>query len=561
MAMMDKAGVVAALEEMALLLELADANVFKVRAFQNGARALEGLQAPIDEALADGSLKAVKGIGQGLLADIKALVETGRLGALDELRAATPPGLIEMFEIPGLGPKKVKAIHAGLGIASVGELEYAVLENRLVDLAGFGAKTQAKIGQAIEAWKRHRGKRLLSDVLPAAEALVAALAGKPGVVAAALAGGLRRRAETARDIDLVIGTEDAAGARSALAALPGVEAEGETLRVAGGLPLDAAYVAPAGFGAALLVGTGSEGWVAAVIDHAAARGLRLDGTGLWRGDERLPTPDEAAVFTALGLPAMPPELRESAAPTVPAGALVAKDDLQGVFHVHTNYSDGTATVRDMALAAKALGWRYIGISDHSEAAFYARGLTRARIEEQRREIDALNAELEGITILQGIEADILADGALDYDDETLAGLDFVIGSVHSRFGQDREAMTNRLVKALGHPRLTMLGHMSGRLLLSRDPYDFDLDAVLEAAARHGKAIELNANPHRLDIDWRYLARARDMGIAIAINPDAHSPEGLADVRWGVEMARKGGLTAADVLNTAPLAAVRDRLKA
>lgn len=557
---MDRAGVIAALEEMALLLELADANVFKVRAFQNGARALEGLGVPIDDALADGTLKATKGIGAGLLADIRALVETGHLAALDQLRQATPPGLIEMFEIPGLGPKKVKAIHAGLGIASVGELEYAVLENRLVDLPGFGAKTQEKIGKAIEAWKRNRGKRLLSDVLPVAEDLVAALAGTPGVLASALAGGLRRRAETARDVDLVIATDDAQAARAALAALPGVEAAGDLLKLAGALPLDVAFVEPAAFGAALLVGTGDQAWVAGAIARAGERGLRLDATGLWRGAERLPTPDEAAVFTALGLPPTPPELREAGAPAVPSVALVASEDLQGAFHVHTTYSDGTASVRDMALAARALGWRYIGISDHSEAAFYAHGLTRARIEEQRREIEALNAELEGITILHGIEADILADGALDYDDETLAGLDFVIGSIHSRFSQDREAMTNRLVTALANPRLTMLGHMSGRLLLSRDPYDFDLEAVLAAAARHGKAIELNANPHRLDIDWRHLARARDLGIAIAINPDAHSPAGLGDVRWGVEMARKGGLTAADVLNTAPLAAVRVRLE-
>jgi DNA polymerase (family 10) len=558
---MDKAAVVEALEELALLLELADANPFKVRAFTNGARALEGLPGPVDEALRDGTLKATKGIGAGLLGDIKALVETGRLPALEELRAATPAGLVEMMGIPGLGPKKVKAIHAGLGIASVGELEYAVLENRLVDLPGFGAKTQAKVGDAIAAWKRHRGKRLLSDVLPAAEALVAHLATAPGIAAAALAGGLRRRAETVRDVDLVIAAADAAAAEAAVAAAPGVERTDAGLKLTGLLPLDVAVVAPDAFGAALLVGTGGPAYVDAAIAAAAGKGLRLDATGLWRGTEQVAAVDEAAAYAAIGLPAVAPELREDAAPRVPAAPLITATDLQGVFHVHTTYSDGTATIRDMALAAKALGWRYVGISDHSEAAFYAKGLTRARIAEQRREIDALNAELEGITVLHGIEADILADGSLDYDDETLASLDFVIGSVHSRFGQDREAMTARLVKALSHPRLTMLGHMSGRLLLSRDPYDFDLEAVFQAAAAHGKAIELNANPHRLDVDWRHLRRARELGIAIAINPDAHSPEGLAHVRWGVDMARKAGLTADDVFNTGPLEAVRPRLAA
>jgi DNA polymerase (family 10) len=240
--------------------------------------------------------------------------------------------------------------------------------------------------------------------------------------------------------------------------------------------------------------------------------------------------------------------------------LVTPRDLQGVFHVHTHFSDGEATVKDMALKAMALGYRYIGISDHSETSVWAHGLNRDRIREQQAEIARLNEELDGITILSGIEADILDDGRLDYDDETLASFDFVIGSVHQRFSQDKETMTARLVKALSHPHLTMLGHMTGRLLLSRDPYDFDLEAVLAAAAKHGKIIELNANPHRLDMDWRDLRRARELGIPISINPDAHSPSGLEHTRYGVDMARKGGLRAEDVFNAQPLEKVLAFLK-
>ncbi|MNX98445.1 DNA polymerase/3'-5' exonuclease PolX [compost metagenome] len=261
---------------------------------------------------------------------------------------------------------------------------------------------------------------------------------------------------------------------------------------------------------------------------------------------------------------MPPELREglneiTLAQAGPLPELVTLDDLHGVFHVHTTYSDGGASVEAMARAAQALGYRYLGISDHSEAAVYAQGLTRDRIREQHAEIDRVNAELSGITLLKGIEADILADGSLDYDDETLASFDFVIASVHSRFGLDEAAMTARLVKALSNPHVTMLGHMTGRLLLGREPYALDLEQVFKAAAEHGVVIELNANPHRLDIDWRHLRRALELGVTIAINPDAHSIDGLQDTRFGVGIARKGGVQPAQVLNCLTLEALRDRL--
>lgn len=551
--MLNRASVVEALEEIGLLLELAGENPFKVRAYTNGARVLEGLSDPLDQMLASGELKKVKGIGAGLLADITALLQTGSSPTLVALEAAIPPGLRELGEIPGLGPKKLQAVREGLGINSVGELEYAIGENRLIDLPGFGAKTQAKLGESVAAWKRNRGKRLLSDVLEPAEALAAFVAKSPGVAQAALAGDLRRRTEIVDAVVLVVAATSA-DALAAVAAAPGVEITADGPRFAGALPVRVVSCTASGFGAALALATGDAAFVQGLVAAAKAGGFTLDGDGLRLVDKLIMTPDEATLFATLAVPDVTPELRDVDAPAANAGlTLIREQDLQGAFHVHTTYSDGSATIRDMALAARKLGWSYIGISDHSEAAFYAKGLSRQRIAEQKAEIAALNAELAGaITILHGVEADILQDGRLDYDDETLAGLDFVIGSVHSRFGQDREAMTSRLVRALENPRLTMLGHMTGRLLLSREPYDFDLDLVLATAAKHGKAIELNANPHRLDMDWRVLHRARKLGIAIAVNPDAHSPDGLADVRWGIEMARKGGLTADDVMNTLPL---------
>jgi DNA polymerase (family 10) len=536
---MELGSIVAVLEEQALLLDLAGENVFKVRAYSNGARALEAYEGAWPPP--EGALKQVKGIGAGLQADIKELLATGSLAAHQQLLAATPGGLLEMMAIPGLGPKKVKAIHEGLGITTVGELEYACLENRLVDLPGFGEKTQAKVLASIERWKLNRGKRLYADVVTAAEELLAVVRKLPGVQRAALAGALRRRCEIVEDIVLVAASTDMRATLQAFHAQEKGQAAGSASETAAsinhpiGLPATLHVAPPAAFGTELLRRTGSDAFVAGL-------GALKDAA------------DEAE------LTAVPPELREGPWKAGALPTLVEDRDLQGVFHVHTRYSDGEATVKDMALKARQLGYRYLGISDHSEQAFYARGLKRDQILAQRAEIAALNDELEDITLLSGIEADILADGQLDYDDEVLAGFDFVIGSVHSRFGQDREAMTNRLVRALEHPRLTMLGHMTGRLLLSRDAYDFDLDAVLAAAAKHGKVIELNANPHRLDIDWRDLGKARALGIPISINPDAHSPAGLEHTRFGVAVARKGGLGPDDVFNARPLDAVKAFLK-
>ncbi|MDB5101529.1 MAG: hypothetical protein JWM80_5950, partial [Cyanobacteria bacterium RYN_339] len=450
---MDRTAVVAVLEEQALLLDLAGENMFKVRAYANGARALEGYEGPWPPEAKD--LKAVKGIGAGLQSDVQELLRDGKLAAYETLKANTPAGLLDMLEIPGLGAKKVKAIHDGLAITTVGELEYACLENRLVDLPGFGEKTQAKVLVSIERWKRNRGKRLYADVVTQAEELLAVVEQLPGVQRAAIAGAMRRKCEVVDEVVFVAATTDAAATLKAFHAQEKGLTAGSASETAAsinlplGLPATLYVTTSAGFGLELLRRTGSDAFVASLGALAEAA-------------------DESQ------LTGVPPELREGPAPSGALPTLVEDRDLLGVFHVHTRYSDGEATVRDMALKARQLGYSYLGISDHSEAAFYARGLKRDALMEQRKEIEALNAELDGMTVLAGIEADILVDGSLDYDDETLARFDFVIGSVHSRFGQDLDTMTRRLVRALEHPHLTMLGHMTGRLLLSREAYDFDL---------------------------------------------------------------------------------------
>lgn len=560
---MSKSQIVATLEQIALLMELAGENPFKSRAFTNGARTLEQQAEDPATLVSTGNLLTVKGIGKGLADAITEMVTTGRSAVYDALRADIPAGLVEMLGIPGLGPKKIRAIHAELGLASVGELEYACNENRLVGLKGFGAKTQEKILKGIDLFKRSRGRHLFADVVATAESLLAQVRRLPGVDRAELAGSIRRRAETIKDVDILVATEVPETVMAAFLALPDIEsvtAQGPTktsIRLADGLAVDVRAVQHAAFPYAWQYFTGSQAHNTALRARAKERGWKLNEYGLFDGETLIPCADETAIYAALGLQAIPPELREDwgelmLAERGPLPDLVTLADIQGTFHAHTVASDGAGTLAEMAAGAQALGLRYLGISDHSQSAVYAQGLKPDGLLEQFAAIDALNAAGGGCRVLKGIESDILADGSLDYDDAVLARFDFVIASVHSRFNMDGDAMTRRLVTAIRHPRTTMLGHMTGRLLLARDPYDLDVETILQTAAECGVIIELNANPHRLDIDWRWLRRARELGVLISINPDAHSVAGLADLAYGINVARKGGLTAIDVFNTRPL---------
>lgn len=566
---MDKSGVVAVLREIAILLEIAGENVFKCRAYENAARALEGESASLDELIASGKLGSIKGIGKELTLKITELAQTGKLAYYDELRARVPPGLLELIRVPGLGPKKAKLLFEELGIASLGELEYACNENRLVGVKGLGAKSQAKILEGVAFVRSSAGRFHHARVLPHAEALLAHVLAGPGVLRADIAGSIRRGRETVKDLDIVAAADDAAPLMKWFLAAPGVESvigSGPTkssVRLASGLQADLRVVTDAQYPYALHHFTGSKEHNSALRALAKERGLKLNEYGLWRGATLVPCADEADLFAALGLAYIPPELREDTGELEAAArgelpTLIERSDIVGAVHVHSVYSDGADTIAALRRACAERGLRYLVICDHSKSAAYAGGLSLERVAEQHREIDQLNREDHPVRVLKGIEADILGDGEVDYDDDVLARFDLVIASVHSRFNLDLETMTARVCRALAHPRVHMLGHPSGRLLLSRDAYPLDIERVLQTAKQYGKGVELNAHPYRLDLDWRACKRARELGVPISVNPDAHAAAGLDDIAHGVTAARRGWLERRDVANTLPWEKFRAR---
>lgn len=556
----DKHQVLATLEEIGLLLELLGENPFKSRAYSNAARALERDERDLAELVETGALTKVKGVGKGVAEKVVALVREGSLPYHQDLRAKVPEGIFEVLKVKGLGPKKVRKLWDELGIESLAELEYACTENRLVTLDGFGPKSQAKVLDGVAFLKSTRGRRRLADVLGRARELAVALGVLDGVEVSELAGALRRRCPVVEGIEVVLGAAEPEAVRASLAGVEGVAevvdlATGQVeLALTGGLKARVVLARTDRFGAALALATGAAGHRAALVAHAREAGFTLDGEGLGRDGGTVATADEGALFEALGLAPIPPELREGGDEVAQAAAgelpaLVRAEDLQGALHLHTTRSDGAHDLREMALAARDLGYAYLGVSEHSATAVYAGGLSDDELAAQRAEVDALNAEDLGIRVLQGIESDILPDGSLDYPDEVLADLDFVIGSVHSSFGMPEAEMTARLTRAMENPHLDMLGHPTGRILLGREGYALDMDAVLDKAAETGVVMEINANPARLDLDWEVLPGARARGVKVAVNPDAHSTRGLEDAAWGIDTARKGGLTAADVVNT------------
>ncbi|TAL10067.1 MAG: DNA polymerase/3'-5' exonuclease PolX [Nitrospirae bacterium] len=558
---MTKREIAAVLEEMAFLLELKGENPFKVKAYSAGARVIESLPEEPSVLVQKGILRNVKGIGEGLAGVVTELVTAGRSTAHQEMKASFPAGVMEMAGVPGLGPKKIKALYENLGVGSVGELEYACIENRLVGLPGFGQKTQEKILAGIRRFKRHQGFHLFANVVGEADCILEAVRKAPGVLCADLAGEIRRRLEVIQRIALVVAGPQPQALAEALQSIPDVtqverhpETHTITARSPQGLPVSITLSDSAGYGWELLSATGSVEHVEAVKQSLTAH------RGSQKGES------EELIYAAAGLSYVPPELREGHGEIAQAAhgrlpVLIEAGQVQGIFHNHTVWSDGSATLEQMVGAARSLGYRYIGISDHSQAAFYANGLKEDRVKAQHAEIDIVQKKFPDVRIFKGIEADILADGAMDYPDAVLATFDFVIASVHSRFNLSEEDQTNRICRALANPYVTMLGHATGRLLLSRDAYRVDMKKVLDAAAAHNKIVEINANPHRLDLDWRLCGYAKERGVQFSINPDAHSTEGLADVPFGVNVARKGGVTAADVVNTLPVEVVASRLQA
>ena len=562
-----KKDIIRILEEIGVYLEIKGESPFKVIAYSNAARRLETLEEDLEELVRRGGLTSIKGIGDALSKKITELVTTGRLEYYDELKASIPPGHLEMLRIPGLGPKKIRALHEKLAIETLGELEYACMENRLVDLPGFGEKTQQKILTGIEHLKRYKGRHLYSEALILAEELLGMLRGAPGVLSASLAGSLRRGNEIVKDIDLLAAADKPEALSHWFAALPDVEniiARGDTkvsVFLKAGINADLRIVSPQEYPFALHHFTGSKEHNVAMRSRAKQLGIMMNEYGLFRDGVLIPCASEHDVFTALGLAWVPPELRENTGEIEAAGtgvmpSLVDMKDIRGIFHIHTTASDGSSSLEAIVAAAKKMGLEYIGIADHSESAFYAGGLTPEAIRRQHEAIDELNRQDTGFYIFKGIEADILPDGRLDYDDATLETFDFVIAAVHSHFGMSGEDMTARIVKALDNRHTTILAHPTGRLLLAREPYALDLERIIDFAASRGMVIELNANPHRLDLDWRNCKYAKRQGARIAINPDAHQAEGLGDIRYGVNIARKGWLEAQDVINCMGLGEMR-----
>jgi len=569
----DRQRVAEALEEIGLLLELQGENPFKTRAYQNAARIVRGLDEDLASLVRTHSLRQVKGIGDALAEKIGILIRTGSLPYLDELRARTPPGLLEWLRIEGLGPKKARAIWLRLGISTLPELETACRDGRLREIEGFGAASERKILEGIERLRSRAGRFLQPVVLGAAERLLGVVRTVRGVRHAEVAGSVRRRTETSKDIDIVVAAGDAGPVMDAFASAPGVtEVTGRgptkcSVRLAEGPAADLRVVEEASFPFALAYFTGSKAHNIALRGRAQRMGLKLNEYALAREEDRgnVLCGDEAAIYAALGLDWIPPELREDQGEIEAAEAhrlprLLEERDLRGILHCHSNWSDGSASIAEMAEAARAMGMAYLGLCDHSRSAAYAGGLSIERIRVQREEIEQLNRVYAGaFRILHGIEADILADGSLDYPDEILAGFDLVVGSVHSRFQLGAEEQTRRFLTALENPYLDILGHVTGRLLLARDGYPLDLYRVIDAAAEKGVAVEINAHPERLDPDWSAVRYGLARGMKTSINPDAHSPEGLRDVSYGVTVARKGWCTPAEVLNAWPLEELLDHL--
>ena len=568
---METAKIARILDEMGTLLEVRGENAFRCRAYHNAAQALKTLPSELGPLIADGRLAEVPGIGETMLAKIAQLATSGHLPSYDELRRTTPPGLVALLRVPGLGPKKIKTLHEDLKIESLADLRAAGEAGTIATIKGFGDKTQLRILEGI-AFIESVGERILQSTARKLVApILAAVLEHPQVIRAEVCGSLRRRAESIGDLDLLFSSKDPAPVLDHFAKLPEVAsvlAHGPTkvsVRLADGVQCDLRGVEDVQYPFALHYFTGSKAHNIAMRRRAIDRGLKLNEYALEGEGGAVACRDEADLFAALGLSYIPPELREDLGEFALAEQgkipkLVELDDLTGTFHCHSDWSDGGATLEEMAQAAIERGLKYLGIADHSRSAGYAGGLSIERVKAQWESIDRLNETLRGkIRIYKGTECDILGDGSLDYPDEILAGYDYVVASVHSLFGQPREEMTARLVKAVRNPFVTMLGHPTGRLLLARDGYAVDLDAVIQAASESGTMIEINANPHRLDLDAIHARRARELGVPIVINPDAHSTQGLDDLEYGVSVARRAGARPADIFNASTPQAVETAL--
>jgi DNA polymerase (family X) len=630
--MMTKEKIAEALEEIGTLLELKDENPFKIRAYQNAARSIDAFGASFSDLQNLETLEKIPGIGKAIAAKISELATTGGLKFLDELRAEFPSAILELFSIPGLGAKKIKALYEQLKISSIADLQAACESGRVAELPGFGETTQTKICNAIANRAKHAGSFQFGEIAAEAEQLRSDLAAHPDASQVSVAGSFRRRKEIVRDLDLIVASKSPDAITDFFCAHPfidGLIARGPTktsVRLKSGIQCDLRVVSSAEYPFALNYFTGSKEHNIVMRNRALHRGWTLneyrlgpapnaEGRGdspespgkSMRGRSRAKMPikiptirDEAELYRALGLHFIPPELRENcgefeAAENGKLPPLIEFGNLRGTFHCHTTASDGHNSLEEMVVAARELGLEYIGIADHSRSSVQAHGLDAARLSVQRAQIRELNKRLRNeeitsassphsspsgrgqrhsgskrkagsdgnanIRVFSGIECDILRDGSLDFDDEILAQLDFVVVSVHSTFNLSESEMTKRVIRAISNPFVTMLAHPTGRLLLKREGYAIDIPAVLDAAAETGTWIELNAAPKRLDLDWRWWPLAKQKGVHCVINPDAHRTARLQDLWFGIGAARKGWLTKEDVMNCLPLTKIEAALTA
>ena len=577
---MDKEQVAEILVEIGTLLELKGENPFKTRAYANAARTIEGLSEPLEKIVAENRLGEIKGVGEALTKKITELVTTGKLKYYDELKASIPPGLIEMLEIPGLGPKKIQALNQKLGVDSVEKLETACQAGKVAELDGFGEKTQSNLLEGIERRRTYASKHLLSEALRAAEPLLDGLRGHPDVIRCSAAGSLRRVKEVIGDIDLLASSKKPAEVIDFFVAQPGiikVTAKGETkasVILDGGIQCDLRVVSDREFPFALAYFTGSKEHNIVMRQRAIQRGLRLNEYGLFKSKEEtrdpkllVPCRDETEIFAKLDLPFVPPELREdhgefAAGEKNDLPRLIEWTDLKGALHNHSTWSDGHNRLEEIAEYMEELGLAYWAITDHSKSSFQANGLDAKRVREQIKEIKKINGQLaergSDFRLLTGTEVDILRD-RLDFNDELLAELDVVVASLHVPASGEAEN-TKRLIRAAENKFVHIIGHLTGRLLLEREPYPVNAQAVIDACAGTGTWIELNCNPHRFDLDWRLWPYAKSRGVKCVINPDAHRNEHAGFLRLGAGIARKGWLEQTDVVNTLTLKSLRKELK-
>ncbi|MBA3652514.1 MAG: DNA polymerase/3'-5' exonuclease PolX [Chthoniobacterales bacterium] len=581
---MTKEEIASALEEIATLLELKAENPFKIRAYTNAARSIEAWGASLSDLQNQETLEKIPGVGKTLAAKIRELAITGELKFLVDLRAEFPLTILELFALPGLGAKKIKALYYKLHVSSLAELQCACATGRVAELPGFGAATQARLIQAIANRAKHAGIFQLGQIAPEAERLRADLAAHPEVLQVSIAGSFRRRKETVRDLDFIVASPAPAELTAFFCGHELVEsviARGPTktsVRLRSGIQSDLRVVTGAEYPFALSYFTGSKEHNISMRNRALERGWTLNEYRLApaprRGEsgktrrQTSPLPEvreEADLYRAVGLAYIPPELRENhgefdAAANDQLPPLLELQNLRGTFHCHTTASDGHDSLEAMVQGARELGLEYLGIADHSHSQVQAHGLDADRLRAQGAQIRQLNAEVDGTHLWSGAEVDIRRDGSLDFPDDVLAELDFVVASVHGTLNLTEAQMTERVIRAMSNPLVTMLAHPTGRLLLKREAYPIDLAAVIEAAAETGTWIEINSAPKRLDLDWRWWPLAKAKGVRCVINPDAHRVSRLSDLWFGVGVARKGWLTKEDVVNTLPLVQMKKELR-